>query len=131
MFYVPPFKTVRSRLTLVKVNGKSRVNTSYEEFVDVVKLLLRGAAFDERWYMSKYPDVAEAVRAGAFRSGRHHFIEVGYFEGRMPGEIEVDEKWYLVTYPDVAEGISKGDVQSARQHFNEHGYDEGRQPMQF
>jgi hypothetical protein len=130
MDYIPPFRAVRDRMTVVKVNGNNKINCSYDDFVEVVKLLLRGAAFDEKWYMSKYTDVAEAVAAGVLRSGRQHFIEVGYFEGRHPREFEVDEKWYLKTNPDVADGIGKGDIRSARQHFNEYGYDEGRLPME-
>jgi hypothetical protein len=128
MSYTPPFKVVRARMTVVTVNGKSKVNNSYDDFVEVVKLLLRGVAFDEKWYLSTYTDVAEAVAAGAYKSGRHHFIEVGYFEGRRPRQFEVDEKWYVETYPDVAASIKNGDIKSARQHFNEHGYEEGRLP---
>ncbi len=79
-------------------------------------------------YLSQYKDVAEAVARGTYTSGRQHFIEVGYFEGRRPQDFEVDEKWYVETYPDVADGIKKGAIPSARQHFNQHGYDEGRNP---
>jgi hypothetical protein len=128
MYLIPSFNLVRRRTTIVKVNGKSKINISYEDFTEIVKLLLRGAAIDEKWYIQQYPDVAEAVAAGVYKSARHHFIEVGYFEGRRPGELEVDENWYLETYPDVAEGIGKGIIQSARQHFHEHGYEEGRLP---
>jgi hypothetical protein len=130
MSYIPPFNVVRGRLKVVTVNGKTKVNNSYEDFVEVVKLLLRGVAFDEKWYLSTHPDVAEAVAAGIYKSGRHHFIEVGYFEGRLPRLFEVDENWYLEAYPDVAASIKKGDVRSARQHFNEHGYVEGRLPAE-
>jgi hypothetical protein len=128
MSYIPPFNVVRGRLKVVTVNGKTKVNNSYDDFVEVVKLLLRGVAFDEQWYLSAYEDVAKAVAAGAYKSGRHHFIEAGYFEGRRPRQFEVDESWYLEKYPDVAASIKKGDVRSARQHFNEHGYVEGRLP---
>jgi hypothetical protein len=131
MTYIPPFKVVRGRMTIVTVNGKTKINNSYDEIIEVIKLLLRGVAFDETWYLSKYTDVAEAVKAGIFKSGRHHFIEVGYFEGRRKSNFEVDEKWYLETYADVASSIKKGDVRSATQHFNEHGYEEGRFPAEF
>jgi hypothetical protein len=94
----------------------------------MVKLMLRGVTFDERWYLAAYPDVAEAVKSGVFRSGRQHFIDVGYFEGRRPGQFSVDEKWYVANYPDVAGEIEKGNIKSAQQHFNDHGYDEGRLP---
>ena len=128
MYYLPAFKMVRGRMAIVTVNGNAKINLSYDDFVEVVKLLLRGAMFDEKWYISTYPDVAEAVARGVYKSGRQHFIEIGYFEGRCPQDFEVDEKWYLRTYPDVADGIKNGDIQSARQHFNQHGYIEGRVP---
>lgn len=128
MYYIPPFKLVRDRMTIVKVNGKTRVNASYDDFVEVVKLLLRGTAFDEKWYLSTYADVAQAVAAGVFQSGRQHFIEVGYFEGRRPHNFEVDDQWYLQSYPDVVEAIKRSEIKSATQHFNQHGYDEGRFP---
>ena len=126
--FLPSFQAIRNRMSLVTVNGVTRINSSYDEFLEVLKSLLRTVAFDEKWYLAKYPDVAEAVSAGIFASGRHHFSEVGYFEGRRPGDFEVDEKWYVATYPDVAEGIKKGKIKSPRQHFNDHGYDEGRRP---
>jgi hypothetical protein len=126
--FLPPFKAVCQRMTFLKVNGKTRVNASHDDFIDLVKLFLRGTTFDETWYLEKYPDVAEAVKAGSFESGRQHFINVGYFEGRRPRSFDVDEKWYVAQYPDVAEGIGRGNIKSARQHFNDHGYDEGRLP---
>lgn len=126
MSCIPSFNTVRSRVRTVTVNGRVKVEMTYDDLLELIKLLLRGAEFDEKWYLSKYPDVANAVKSGVFKSGRHHFIEAGYFEGRRPCEFEVDEKWYLVSYPDVGDGIKKGKINSARQHFNENGYDEGR-----
>jgi hypothetical protein len=125
---LPSFKALRVRIPVVTINGKPRINSTYEDFLEVIKMLLKGAVFNEQWYLSRYSDVAEAVAAGVFKSGQHHFIEVGYFEGRHPREFEVDEEWYLTTYPDVADGIGKGVLTSARQHFNEHGYEEGRSP---
>jgi hypothetical protein len=129
-YCIPSFRTIRGRISVVTVNGKSKINNSYDDLIEIVKLLLRGVAFDEKWYIAKYPDVAAAIAGGIFKSGRHHFIEVGYFEGRRPRDFEVDEKWYLEAYPDVADSVGKGVIRSARQHFNEHGYDEGRSPSE-
>jgi hypothetical protein len=128
VLYIPPFSIIRGRLSLVKLNGRTKMTNSYEDFLEIVKLFLRTIPFDERWYLSEYPDVAEAVTSGVYKSGRHHFIEVGYFEGRRPGEFEVDDQWYLKEYPDVAAGIKRGDITSPLQHFNQHGYEEGRMP---
>ncbi len=128
MYNLPSFNVVRGRLKIVTVNGKTKINNSYDDIVEVIKLLISGVAFDEQWYVSTYTDVAAAVAAGIYKSGRQHFIEVGYFEGRRPQDFAVDDQWYLKTYPDVAEAIKKGDVESAHQHFNQHGYNEGRLP---
>ncbi len=46
------------------------------------------ATFDEAAYLDANPDVARAVRAGAFKSGRHHFERFGRNERRtivVPG----------------------------------------------
>jgi hypothetical protein len=37
---------------------------------------------DEQHYLSKYPDIAAAVRAGQLTSGTYHYIIQGYFERR-------------------------------------------------
>ncbi|HEX5454365.1 MAG TPA: class I SAM-dependent methyltransferase [Stellaceae bacterium] len=42
-----------------------------------------GAGFDEDSYLARYPDVAAAVRAGHFESGRQHFNLIGRSEGRI------------------------------------------------
>ncbi len=123
---IPTFKLLKQRLSIVTVNGQLKVNNSYDEFLDIMRILLRGVHVDETWYISEYPDIAEAIAAGEVKSGRQHFIDSGYFEGRLPAPLEIDEAWYLAEYPDVAEGIERGEIQSALQHFIEHGHEEGR-----
>ena len=44
------------------------------------------AGFDEGWYLSTYPDVNAAVRAGHYRSGFHHYELRGKSEGRAGSE---------------------------------------------
>ncbi len=131
MEYLPPISVLKRSLVIVTVKGQARVDNTYDEVVEVLKLLLRGVPVDERWYLGKYPDVAEAVRAKVFKSAKQHFAEVGYFEGRQPREFEVDEEWYLDKYPDVAEGIKSGLIKSARDHFLSYGYEEGRLPSEY
>jgi hypothetical protein len=41
------------------------------------------ACFDEEWYLAQNPDVADAVAAGAFLTGRHHYALHGRSEGRQ------------------------------------------------
>ena len=57
-----------------------------------------------------HPDVAEAIADGEIKSPKEHFIDSGYFEGRLPCPLKVDEAWYLERYPDIAEGIERGEM---------------------
>ncbi|WP_146287318.1 hypothetical protein [Gemmobacter aquaticus] len=100
----------------------------YEEFENLLRRLLHAIEIDEEWYRRAYPDVDQAIRDGAVKSARDHFLNSGYFEGRLPSEVKVDEAWYLATYPDIAEAVRAGSVPSARQHFLSFGYAEGRLP---
>lgn len=131
MNYVPPFEVVKRMAMPTMIKGKSYATLPYDEFVKLVKLLLRGVEVDENWYLKTYPDVEEAIKVGTFRSAKHHFVEEGYFEGRRPGEMNFDEAWYVATYEDVAASIEIGEIHSAEEHFLMHGYTEGRLPSEY
>lgn len=45
-----------------------------------MKFLLALEVFDDEWYLSEYPDVANNYAKGAL----HHFCKFGIFEGRKP-----------------------------------------------
>jgi hypothetical protein len=111
------------------VRGESRVNLSYEEFVSLLKLLIAGIDVDEEWYLRTYEDIGRAVKEGTVGSAKQHFVNDGYFEGRLPFPIRVDERWYMQQYRDVAESIRKGTLPSAQVHFDDDGYREGRLPF--
>ena len=130
MNYFPPFEVIRRSVDISTVRGELRVNVSYEDFVKLLKLMIGGIEVDESWYARAYEDIGQAVRTGGLRSGRQHFINDGYFEGRLPFPIQVDEAWYLRRYPDVAEGIRNGTLTSAQEHFDMDGYKEGRLPFE-
>src|SRR5690348_14602933 len=85
-------------------------------------------AVDEEWYLSRYPDVREAIEAGLVSSAASHYRSHGRREGRIPTKPEVDEAWYLLRYPDVCHAIRRGQVKSAYEHFVQAGYYEGRLP---
>jgi hypothetical protein len=89
---------------------------------------LQSVNFDEAWYLSAYPDIALAVKNGAFTSGLHHYRSLGFFEGRLPVDINVDDEFYCQLYPDVTRAISMGQVAGAKLHFVTRGYHEGRIP---
>ena len=128
MRYIPPFEYLKSKATTDTVNGQTMVHMSHDELVEMLRSIIINMDMDETWYMQRYPDVAEAVRAGTFKSAKDHFVNNGYFEGRMPFPIKVDERYYLSRYPELAESIRREVIASGQQHFDENGYLEGRRP---
>ena len=130
MNYLPPFEFIRRSIEVSAVRGELRVNVSYQAFVALLKNLLKGLDVDEAWYARTYEDIGQAISAGTVRSAKEHFVNDGYFEGRMPFPIQVDEAWYLREYPDVVEGIRRGLLVSAQDHFERDGYREGRLPFE-
>ncbi len=93
---------------------------------ELLRNVLSKVPVDEPWYLTTYPDVAEAVKNGHIKSAREHYIVAGFYEDRQPRQIIVDEAWYLKEYPDVAEAIKSGAFNGAAEHFDRDGYKEGR-----
>lgn len=129
MRYLPPFEIIKGMLNLTTTRGSTRVSMTYEELQKMVRTLLSVIKVDEDFYLSRNPDVAAGIQNGTIRSAREHFVDHGYFEGRLPYFIAVDDKWYLETHTDVAETIRNGEYASAQDHFDGPGYPEGRPPF--
>jgi hypothetical protein len=127
--YLPPFELIRRSIEISTVRGELRVNVSYEDFVSILKTMIRGVEVDDAWYVRAYEDIGGAIKAGGVSSAQQHFVSDGYFEGRLPFPMAVDERWYLTENPDVAESIRNGSVDSAQGHFDSNGYREGRLPF--
>jgi hypothetical protein len=127
--YLPPFELIRRSIEISTVRGELRVNVSYEDFVKILRTMIQGIEVDESWYARAYEDIGSAVRDGLVRSAKQHFVDDGYFEGRLPFPMKVDEAWYLAQNPDVADSIRKGIVDTAQDHFDKDGYREGRLPF--
>ena len=129
MRYIPPFDLLRRSVEISTVRGELRVSLSYDDFIKLIRLMMAGVEVDEAWYSQQYEDIGRAIRDGQVASARQHFIDDGYFEGRLPFPINVDTAWYQAQYPDVADSIRSGGVQSPQSHFDEDGYREGRLPF--
>lgn len=129
MKYLPPFELIRRSIEISTVRGELRVNMAYEDFVKILRTMIAGIEVDEAWYLQTYEDIASAIKAGAVRSAKQHFVDDGYFEGRRPFPMQVDERWYLIENPDVADHIRRGEITSAQEHFEQDGYREGRLPF--
>jgi hypothetical protein len=120
--------TYNSLLGLSGNGGGLFVEVVEHRLHDILRILLENVYVDESWYIETYNDVADAVRKGTLSSAREHYINVGYFEDRMPHYIVVDAEWYLNINSDVAEGIRQGVIKSADEHFQMAGFKEGRLP---
>ena len=126
--YLPPFDLIRRMVEVSTVRGELRVSLSYDDFIKILRMIIVGIDVDEEWYLREYEDIAQAVGDGSVASAKQHFVDDGFFEGRLPFPMPVDERWYLQQYPDVAESVRKGVIGSGQQHFTEDGYREGRLP---
>lgn len=128
--YLPPFEIVRGMLNLTTVRGKTRVDMTFEEAQRLIRTLLSAIEVDEAYYLARNTDVADGIRNGKIRSAQQHFIDHGYFEGRLPYQIDVNETFYLARNPDVAETVGQGLYRTAQEHFDGPGYSEGRAPYE-
>ncbi len=104
------------------------VNVPTDVFVALFKFLASTIVVDETWYYQAYPDIKLAIDDGSFMNAKHHYVEFGYFESRLPRFIKVNESYYLTNNPDVAVGIASGNLVSAQWHFENNGFSEGRLP---
>jgi SAM-dependent methyltransferase len=83
--YFTPFAALRATLETDE-SGSRRDVIEPGELVRVLRLLLPLVRFDTEWYLRCYPDVAAALASGAAHSAHQHFVDHGYFEGRIPSD---------------------------------------------
>jgi hypothetical protein len=120
-------------LQAMRIN-RERLNSRSKIAIDakLLRLLIQSAVahlpFDSEFYAKTYPDLAEATAAGKIPDLHRHFVETGFFEGRIGAPPPVDETYYVGTYPDVATAIQRGDVPSGTEHYIRSGASEGRVP---
>jgi hypothetical protein len=82
-----------------------------------IKLIMGSSLFDKRWYLDRYPDVADQKVKPAL-----HFLRRGAAEGRDPSAL-FDSDWYLQQNPDVR----AADINPLI-HYLRYGAREGRDP---
>lgn len=104
--------TVRTRLRVTSLESREVMSTTN--------------LFDAGAYLARNPDVADAVRRGAFNSAEQHFRLAGDREGRA-GNSLFDTRVYLDDNPDVRDAVERGQMTAFR-HFELAGQFEGRNP---
>lgn len=111
-------------------DGHQTLTLERTKFVEFIRDLLCGFPFDEQWYLEHYPDVKSAIELGSLASGWQHYVEFGYFEGRMPGLHAFDPLVYLQIHEDLATLLDRHDSEAAAiNHFVKYGYREGRRTV--
>jgi len=79
---LPTLAQVAGMLGVDPSAAQGTVAVAWERVLELVRRLVAQVPFDEERYLAANPDVAEAVREGHFASGRQHFIDHGFAEGR-------------------------------------------------
>ena len=95
-------------------------------FREILSVAISQLPFDDDFYLFMCEDIRAAYEGGGIANLRIHFVEQGYFEGRLGANPKVDEKFYNETYPDVATAIANSEVKSAAEHYMRAGAAEGR-----
>ena len=126
---IDPFATlVRNKLLLP--SSRTQYTAVKKSFlVELLRSRVAQIHVDENWYLTTNPDVCSAVKDGAVKDGREHFVTSGYYEHRLPYRICVDEAWYLENYQDVRLAVLAAIFPSGQTHFETLGYREGRLPF--
>lgn len=114
------------RITRDRLDSRSKIAVDPRLLVQVIRQSVAALPFDPGYYLATYDDVAQAHASGGIADLHAHFIESGYFEGRLGADPAVDRRHYLATYPDVGRAIAEGQIASASDHYTQRGAAEGR-----
>lgn len=114
--------------TMYKTQSGIEVIVPKSIFDHILRAALQTVPVDEAWYIARYQDVQMAIEEGTLSSAKNHYVDDGYFEGRLPFAIGVDEDYYREVNMDVDLAIESGDINSAQEHFELSGFSEGRLP---
>ena len=116
------------RINRERLNSKSKVAIDARLLRGLIQAIAARAPFSEEFYLQTYPDIAEAHAAGTIPDLQRHFVEAGFFEGRLGTAPPVDEAFYTTYYKDVGQAVTRGDIGSATEHYLRQGAAEGRVP---
>lgn len=128
--YVPhvDLLTNAMRISRERLISRSKIAIDAKLLRLILQNLVSLMPFSEPFYRATYADLDAAAESGQIPDLHLHYVQTGYFEGRMGAPPDVDEQFYLAHYPDVASAIARGDVASATEHYVRSGAAEGRIP---
>jgi hypothetical protein len=83
--YIVPYYRIGISLGISGNSDLDPVTRYWDEIIQVIRFLIYPTPVVEHWYLEQYPDVAQSLSKNRiFESPTHHFLTVGYFEGRSP-----------------------------------------------
>jgi hypothetical protein len=123
----PSFKQLTNSAKLYGwEQGHETLTLTRHGFHSLIKCILANVKFDEDWYLRTYEDVANAIAENKIESAWQHYVDFGYFEGRLPCGTGFDPEFYAEQYPDVVWSLKSSDARDLLKHYMDHGYAEGR-----
>lgn len=97
--------------------------------INVIKEEEEMITFNEEFYLNTYKDIKDAVKKGAFKSGKEHYLKFGRQEKRLPipqVPSSYNEGIYRLANSDVDKAIRNSDYNNGVEHFVQFGYKENR-----
>jgi SAM-dependent methyltransferase len=80
---LPPYATLLAAVERRNMGTPIEADTHVKKIQKILRPLVRTAFFDQTWYISQYEDIAKLVTEEAAFSPHCHYINYGYFEGRL------------------------------------------------
>src|SRR5450759_2919197 len=91
---LPTFAALLNQKIIILSESSDYIAVDQYFFNDCLRPLIDNVQLDEQWYLHKYPDVRQAIAKKIVKDAKDHFMRFGYFEHRLPYNIEVQEDWY-------------------------------------
>jgi SAM-dependent methyltransferase len=82
---IPPFSLLLNKM--IDRFPEIDKNTLSSHLQGALKPILVNTLFDRLWYISKYPDIEKTVKQEPSFSPHSHYVNHGYYEGRLGCEI--------------------------------------------
>ena len=116
------------RINRDRLNSRSKIAIDAKLLRMLIQSIVVHLPFSAEFYTRTYPDIGEAAAGGKIPDLHRHYVETGFFEGRIGAPPPVDDAFYTTLYKDVALAVQRGDVTSAGDHYVRSGAAEGRLP---
>ena len=124
-----PFDRLKPLLRVAPTSGGLTSYMFQDDFIELIKQLLKSVPVDGAWYSSYYPIEEIGIIKSDIETVSAHYVEIGYFKGWLPADVVVDAEWYKQRYEHVRHGLELGHAADAKDHFLKIGYREGCRPI--